>query len=224
MPPRRERTTLRTNVEFVDMRLPQYANAVRALRNSGFVSKRMTSGTRREITNTYYNYLVAQKSMELGRQLMPRELEELHRQASDNIEYYEMYIKQTRVPVSGEMEENVEVNLPEEFATEEEVERMQNNYAMMSNLANRMRATTITNFPREMPQSSFAQSLLLDPQYRLENWYNYRRAQGMKNSNNDSGSDDMDGGRRRNKHRKTRKHNKKSRKTRRRVTRYRKRA
>jgi len=223
MPPRRERTVTKTNVEFIDMRLPQYANAVRALRNSGFTSKRMTTGTRREITNAYYKYLVAQKSMELGRQLMPRELEELHRIAGDNIEYYEMYTKQTRVPVTSEMEENVEVNLPEEFATNEEVERMQNNYAMMSNLANRMTRSTITNFPQEMPQSTFAQSLLLDPQYNIKNWYNYRIAQGMKNSNSDSRSDDMDGGKRGSK-RKTRKHTKKSRKTRRRVTHYRKRA
>ncbi len=215
MPPKRDKTIIKTNVEFVDMRLPQYANAVKYLKNSGYISKRMTKGTRKEITDAYFKFLVTKKSMETTKPLMPKELEELYKQASNDVEYYEMYTKQTKVPVT-EMEENIEFNLPENFATNENVEKMQNDYTMMSNLVNRMSRSTITNFPRQMPQSSYAQSLLLNPEARLTNWYNYRRAQGMKNSSSD---DEMNGGKRSSYKRRTRKH----RKTRRRVTRYRKR-
>lgn len=213
-----KKTTTKTEVEFLNTRLPQYPDAVKALKNAGFASKRMTKGTRKEILEAYFRYLVTTKAMELGRSLSPKELEELDTKAKDSVEYYEMYIKQTKVPIM-EVQENIAMNLPEEFATEENVEKMQNNYQMFANLSEQMRRSTISNLPSSVPSHAFAQSLLLNPEARITNWYNYKRSQGMKNSSSD---DNMDGGRRR---RSTRKRStKKHKKTAHRTTRYTKRA
>ena len=183
--------TYKKNIEFVNMRQPQYKNAVKALKNAGYSSTRLTKGTRKTILDNYYKFLVNMKSSEMGRPLTPKELEEVYTHAEENIEYYEMYVRQQKVPITNIIQENINVNLPEEFATEEDVEKMQNNYAMMSNLAERMRRTIVSNTTaRGIPKSSFTQSLLLDPQYNIQNWYNFRRSQGMKNSSDES----MDGG------------------------------
>jgi len=199
---------VKTDIEFVNMRLPQYKNAVKSLKNAGYSSTRMTKGTRKTILENYYKFLVNMKTAELGHPLTPKELEEVYKHAEGDIEYYEMYVRQRKVPMSEMVQENINLNLPEEFATEENVEKMQNDYAMIHNLSERMKRTIVSNTPRGMPESSFAQSLLLDPQYNLKNWYNFRRSQGMKNSSDDS----MDGGAKKKRVSKTRR-SKKSRKT-----------
>jgi hypothetical protein len=185
----------KTEIEFLNTRLPHYYEAVKILQSKGFKSRTKTSGTRKEILDSYYKYLVNIKAAELGgRSLTPVELDELYKVAKDNVEHYEMYTKQTKVPIT-EMEENMEMNLPEEFATFENVEKMQNNYQMMHNLEERMKRTMSREEPSiSMPKSSYAQALLLGPQYKLSNWYNYRKEHGMKNSSSDS----MDGGKRSN--------------------------
>ncbi len=210
----KEKTVTKTEIEFLNTRLPHYREAIKTLQNKGFKPRVKTSGARKEILDSYYKYLVNIKAAELGyRPLTPVELDELYKVAKDNIQHYEMYTKQTKVPIT-EMKENMEMNLPEEFATFENVEKMQNNYQMMHNLEEHMKRTMNTVELSNMPKSSYAQALLLGPQYKLTNWYNYRREHGMKNS-----SDSMDGGKR-----STRKRNTKRKITKRQRKTYRKRA
>lgn len=201
-------------VEFVDMRLPHYANAVKALKNRGFSSTRSTKGTKQTILLNYYKFLVHARTMELGRQLTPKELEEIHNYAKDNVDYYEMYTKTTKQSRRAMRENNNNgagasaAAAPEMFATNEEVERMQPNYQLFENISRRF--SNSLRMPRtNMPARGYAASLKLDPQYNIRNLYNYRRTQGYRNNNrNNRNNNSVDGGARRRRTRRNKTHRK----------------
>lgn len=117
-------------VTFLDTSLPNYADLAKALVSQGWTGVRSTSGNRFQIQVKYAYYLANTLAASHGvnaSALGPSDLAAIWEQAGKEASRFEMYVKDESNNGNVEMS-NSSISPSEEFATAEDVERMQPHY------------------------------------------------------------------------------------------------
>ena len=117
-------------VTFLDTSLPNYADLAKALDSQGWTGVRSTSGNRFQIQVKYAYYLANTLAAERGinaSALGPSDLSAIWQRAGSEAGRFEMYVKDDSSSAM-EMNNNNAMAPSEEFATAEDVERMQPHY------------------------------------------------------------------------------------------------
>jgi hypothetical protein len=115
-------------VTFLDTSLPNYADLSKALVSQGWTGVRSTSGNRFQIQVKYAYYLANNLAAHRGTSasaLSPADLAAIWSQAGTEAPRFEMYVKESG---TSPMEMNNNIAASEEFASAENVERMQPHY------------------------------------------------------------------------------------------------
>lgn len=120
---------MRKEVTFLDNTLPNYGNLSRALVADGWKAVRSTSGNRLQIQVKYAYYLAETLAAKHGistSALSPADLAAIWQRAGSETSRFEMYTKDVANNNTAMQMNNIEAG--EEFASEENVERMQPHY------------------------------------------------------------------------------------------------